>query len=76
MVVKLKLFARKPELHLPALVWFLSSCVADILITVFLVISLVRFYIWSAVLTQSVIGVTYSQDDGQVLLLLMMLSPS
>ncbi|GLB38883.1 hypothetical protein LshimejAT787_0600450 [Lyophyllum shimeji] len=35
-----KLFARKPELHNPALVWFLSSCVADVLITGSLVYSL------------------------------------
>ncbi|KAG6875205.1 hypothetical protein C0993_010378, partial [Termitomyces sp. T159_Od127] len=36
----LKLFAKKPELHTPALVWFLSACVADILITASLVHSL------------------------------------
>lgn len=33
-------FANKPKLHNSALVWFLSSCVADILITVSLVLSL------------------------------------
>ncbi|KAF5377402.1 hypothetical protein D9757_009723 [Collybiopsis confluens] len=33
----IKLFARKPELHWPALLWFLTSCVADLLITVTLV---------------------------------------
>ncbi|PPQ89802.1 hypothetical protein CVT25_007407 [Psilocybe cyanescens] len=33
LIVKLKLFSRKPELHWPALVWFLSACIADILIT-------------------------------------------
>ena len=38
----IKLFARKPELHTPALVWFLSSCVADVLITGSLVFYLVR----------------------------------
>ncbi|KAH9482228.1 hypothetical protein JR316_0004325 [Psilocybe cubensis] len=40
LIVKIKLFARKPELHWPALVWFLSACVADIMITAVLVISL------------------------------------
>ncbi|KAF5335883.1 hypothetical protein D9757_015140 [Collybiopsis confluens] len=29
----LKLFAKKPELHWSALLWFLTSCVADLLIT-------------------------------------------
>ncbi|CAK5271666.1 unnamed protein product [Mycena citricolor] len=38
----LRLFAKKPLLHLPALVWFLTSCVADLLITVTLVVSLSR----------------------------------
>ncbi|KAJ6453371.1 hypothetical protein C8R45DRAFT_1039273 [Mycena sanguinolenta] len=33
----LKLFAKKPLLHTPALVWFLTSCVADVLITISLV---------------------------------------
>ncbi|KAF8957376.1 hypothetical protein BDZ97DRAFT_1846481 [Flammula alnicola] len=42
LIVKIKLFARKPELHWPALVWFLSACIADILITVVLVTSLSR----------------------------------
>ncbi|KAF7339072.1 hypothetical protein MVEN_01983600 [Mycena venus] len=37
MVHVLKLFAKKPLLHQPALVWFLTSCVADVLITVSLV---------------------------------------
>ncbi|KAL0573854.1 hypothetical protein V5O48_008095 [Marasmius crinis-equi] len=40
MVGVIKTFARKPELHTPALVWFLTSCVADILITTTLVRSL------------------------------------
>jgi len=40
MVAVLKFFAKKPQLHNPALVWFLSSCVADVLITTSLVISL------------------------------------
>ncbi|CAK5266586.1 unnamed protein product [Mycena citricolor] len=38
----LRLFAKKPLLHHPALVWFLTSCVADVLITVTLVITLSR----------------------------------
>ncbi|KAK1233521.1 hypothetical protein PQX77_003332 [Marasmius sp. AFHP31] len=40
MVGVVKTFARKPELHTPALVWFLTSCVADVLITISLVRSL------------------------------------
>ncbi|KAJ8090739.1 hypothetical protein PM082_018305 [Marasmius tenuissimus] len=36
----IKTFARKPELHTSALVWFLTSCVADVLITFSLVRSL------------------------------------
>uniref|UniRef100_A0A0W0G955 DUF6534 domain-containing protein n=1 Tax=Moniliophthora roreri TaxID=221103 RepID=A0A0W0G955_MONRR len=40
MVGIVKTFARKPELHTPALVWFLTSCVADVLITLTLVRSL------------------------------------
>ncbi|KAG6828230.1 hypothetical protein H0H92_008728 [Tricholoma furcatifolium] len=35
-----KLFAKKPELHYPALMWFLSACLADVLITASLVYSL------------------------------------
>ncbi|CAK5263981.1 unnamed protein product [Mycena citricolor] len=35
-------FKNKPKLHNSALVWFLSSCVADVLITVSLVFSLAR----------------------------------
>ncbi|KAJ4485203.1 hypothetical protein J3R30DRAFT_3696523 [Lentinula aciculospora] len=38
----IKLFARKPELHWCALLWFLTSGVADLLITITLVISLYR----------------------------------
>ncbi|KAF9524362.1 hypothetical protein CPB83DRAFT_897990 [Crepidotus variabilis] len=34
------LFARKAELHTPALVWFLTACCADVLITVTLVFTL------------------------------------
>ncbi|KAF4588806.1 hypothetical protein EYR40_010361 [Pleurotus pulmonarius] len=38
----IQLFSRKPELHTPALLWFLSASIADICITVALVISLTR----------------------------------
>lgn len=41
MIVKIKLFSRKPELHWSALVWFLSACIADVLITGVLVLTLV-----------------------------------
>ncbi|KAF7344125.1 hypothetical protein MVEN_01702400 [Mycena venus] len=40
MVQILRQFAKKPLLHNPALLWFLASCVADILITVSLVMTL------------------------------------
>ncbi|KAJ3721184.1 hypothetical protein C8R42DRAFT_80895 [Lentinula raphanica] len=40
LVMILKVFIKKPELHWSALLWFLPSCVADILITVTLVQSL------------------------------------
>ncbi|PPQ89892.1 hypothetical protein CVT25_004814 [Psilocybe cyanescens] len=40
LLVKIKLFSRKPELHWPALVWLLSASVADILITTVLVLTL------------------------------------
>lgn len=36
----IKVFARKPELHPPALLWFSASCVVDVLITASLVRSL------------------------------------
>ncbi|KAJ3968490.1 hypothetical protein EV361DRAFT_414475 [Lentinula raphanica] len=39
-LVILKVFIKKPELHWSALLWFLPSCAADILITVTLVQSL------------------------------------
>ncbi|KAJ7770954.1 hypothetical protein DFH07DRAFT_805816 [Mycena maculata] len=39
-VALLKLFALKPHLHAGALVWFLASCVADVAITVTLVLTL------------------------------------
>ncbi|KAF8235028.1 hypothetical protein L208DRAFT_792042 [Tricholoma matsutake] len=42
LIIQVRLFVRKPELHTPALVWFLASCIADVVITVFLVISLSR----------------------------------
>lgn len=41
LIVKVKVFARKPELHWPALLWFLSAVVSDVMITVVLVITLV-----------------------------------
>jgi hypothetical protein len=41
-IVMVKVFARKPELHPPALLWFSASCVVDVLITASLVRSLVR----------------------------------
>ncbi|KAL0958473.1 hypothetical protein HGRIS_000612 [Hohenbuehelia grisea] len=40
MIGIIKRFARKPELHTPALVWFLSACVADVIITISLCRSL------------------------------------
>ncbi|KAK7468233.1 hypothetical protein VKT23_002741 [Stygiomarasmius scandens] len=39
-LIIIKLFARKPELHESALLWFLTSCVADVMITATLVRSL------------------------------------
>lgn len=41
LILKVKVFARKPELHWPALLWFLSAVVSDVMITVVLVITLV-----------------------------------
>ena len=43
LIIKVKVFARKIELHWSALVWFLAACVADVLITVVLVVTLVSF---------------------------------
>ncbi|KAJ7478821.1 hypothetical protein B0H11DRAFT_1725659, partial [Mycena galericulata] len=40
--VFIKLFARKPELHTGALIWFLASSAADILITAALMLTPVR----------------------------------
>ncbi|KAF9445151.1 hypothetical protein P691DRAFT_710809 [Macrolepiota fuliginosa MF-IS2] len=42
MITIIKLFKRKPELHWPALMWFLAATVADVLITGTLVINLSR----------------------------------
>jgi len=42
MIRVVKTFANKPKLHNSALLWFLASCVADILITISLVLSLTR----------------------------------
>ncbi|KAF8328002.1 hypothetical protein F5887DRAFT_1009489 [Amanita rubescens] len=39
-VAIIRLFILKPELHPPALVWFLASCISDVCITAVLVISL------------------------------------
>ncbi|KAJ7164532.1 hypothetical protein C8R46DRAFT_1099830 [Mycena filopes] len=39
-VAIIKQFAHKPELHTSALLWFLASCVADLLITICLVMTL------------------------------------
>ncbi|EKM76861.1 hypothetical protein AGABI1DRAFT_130878 [Agaricus bisporus var. burnettii JB137-S8] len=41
-IIMIKSFSRKPELHWSALVWFLSACVADVLITLTLVLNLSR----------------------------------
>ncbi|KAF8198501.1 hypothetical protein BJ912DRAFT_951596 [Pholiota molesta] len=40
MIIKIKLFSRKPELHFPALTWFLAASIADVLITGVLVFTL------------------------------------
>ncbi|KAJ7348860.1 hypothetical protein DFH08DRAFT_807460 [Mycena albidolilacea] len=42
MVRLVKTFANKPKLHNPALLWFLSSCVTDALITISLVVTLLK----------------------------------
>ncbi|KAJ7084862.1 hypothetical protein B0H15DRAFT_847882 [Mycena belliarum] len=42
MIRVVKTFANKPKLHNSALLWFLSSCVGDVLITISLVISLAK----------------------------------
>lgn len=44
MIIIIKLFKRKAELHWPALMWFLSATVADVLITGTLVMNLVGIY--------------------------------
>ena len=41
-IIVVKRFSLKYQLETPAMVWFLTSCVADLLITVTLVIYLVR----------------------------------
>ncbi|EAU82196.2 hypothetical protein CC1G_10598 [Coprinopsis cinerea okayama7 len=40
LIVKVKVFARKAELHWSALVWFLAACISDVLITMVLVVTL------------------------------------
>ncbi|KAF9562505.1 hypothetical protein CPC08DRAFT_663152 [Agrocybe pediades] len=42
LIIKVQEFARKPELHWPALVWFISACAADVLITGVLVVALTK----------------------------------
>ncbi|TFK69372.1 hypothetical protein BDN72DRAFT_616836 [Pluteus cervinus] len=42
MVAILQLFSKKPQLHVPALVWFLAACAADVLITINLVLTLTK----------------------------------
>ncbi|KAJ7891360.1 hypothetical protein B0H14DRAFT_1073779 [Mycena olivaceomarginata] len=42
MVRLVKTFANKPKLRNPALLWFLSSCVADAVITISLVVTLLK----------------------------------
>lgn len=58
-VAILKLFALKPQLHWPALLWLLTSCVADLLITATLVRSLVYHL--------NAISVIYRSDTGAYL---------
>jgi hypothetical protein len=41
-VTVVRLFAKKPELHWPALTWLLASAIADVIITVSLTVSLSR----------------------------------
>ncbi|KAJ3743233.1 hypothetical protein DFH05DRAFT_1300540 [Lentinula detonsa] len=41
-IAKLKLFADKPELHWSALLWFITACVADLVITATLVWNLAQ----------------------------------
>ncbi|KAJ4481242.1 hypothetical protein J3R30DRAFT_3403464 [Lentinula aciculospora] len=41
-IEKLKLFSEKPELHWSALLWFITACVADLLITATLVWNLAQ----------------------------------
>ncbi|KAF5349216.1 hypothetical protein D9756_009500 [Leucocoprinus leucothites] len=41
-VVEVQRFARKPDLHWPALMWLLASAIADVIITVSLVYSLAK----------------------------------
>ncbi|KAH6908851.1 hypothetical protein BKA70DRAFT_1385994 [Coprinopsis sp. MPI-PUGE-AT-0042] len=42
LIIQIKLFARKEELHWSALVWFVSAVVSDVLITMVLVVTLSR----------------------------------
>ncbi|TFK21504.1 hypothetical protein FA15DRAFT_682075 [Coprinopsis marcescibilis] len=42
LIIQVKVFARKIELHWSALVWFLAACISDVLITTVLVVTLSR----------------------------------
>ena len=44
--INLKLLADRSLIIVPAMVWFLSACTADLLITGTLVIALVRYRLW------------------------------
>lgn len=44
-VTHVRRFARKPELHWPALTWLLASAIADVTITVSLAYNLVRMLV-------------------------------
>lgn len=70
--VKIRLIVRKPELHYPALLWFLSSSVADVVITIALVINLVCHLCQPENPSQLIVC---SLNDGQDMWQLMMPSP-
>lgn len=50
LIIHIKLFSLKPQLHWPALLWFLASVVADVLIASILVFSLVSIRAYKLVL--------------------------
>lgn len=43
-VIHIRRYARKPELHWPALTWLLASAIADVTITISLAFNLVRMF--------------------------------